>query len=316
MAVTAAIGLRVHMQGVLTALEFICMTVTTYIAGYSLEEPFLAAHMGAVTGNTSRISLTLQVGMHPLELGQNIGVTLKASGVGAATGVTGGTLARVKGLVLKFAQQIILLTRVGMVTFETVHLRSVAPHVFALPRRTTIMAWQTQLRPVTAQKAGDVATVNRMALCTLTVREGDMLVTICLFKTRMTGGAHLFLRILEQTGFGAGVGCMTRGAFPLAYRRMAVTPLPPAFAFSTMTLAAQLRLFLEEQPRVPRHMQAVARIAIIVLNRGVLISALEVNTVMTLNAVKRHGADGSSSQKQERQDNMHKTFIYHGVLSS
>jgi hypothetical protein len=63
-------------------------------------------------------------------------------------------------------------------------------------------------------------------------------------------------------------------------------------------------------------MQAVARIAIIVLNRGVLISALEVNTVMTLNAVERHGAVGSSRHDQDSKDNMHKTFIHHGVLSS
>lgn len=256
------------------------------------------------------------MGVNALKLGQYIGVALKASGFGAAAGVTGGAFTRAEGLVLQLAQQTIFGTGMGVVTFETVHVRRGAPHVFALPRRSAIMARQTQLRPVTAQETGSIATVNRMAAGTLTVREGGMLVTVCLFKARMTGGAHLLLRIFEQTGFGAGVGGMTLGAVPLAYRRVGVTALLPAGALICMTLAAQLRLFLQEQPGMARDMQAVARIAIIAAYRGVLVFTLEIYTVVTLDAVKRQRAAGGPRKEQERKDNMHKTFIHHGVLSS
>jgi len=51
-AVAAAVRLRVHMQGALAALKLIRMAITAHIAGYSLEEPFLAAYMGTVTGDT------------------------------------------------------------------------------------------------------------------------------------------------------------------------------------------------------------------------------------------------------------------------
>lgn len=186
------------------------------------------------------------MGMHTLKLGQNIGVALKTFRCGATAGVTGGALARAEGLVLQLAQKTIFGTGVGVVTLEAVHIRRGAPHVFALPCRAGIMARQTQLRPVTAQKAGGIATVNRMAAGTLAVREGGMLVAGGLCEARMTGGAHLLLRILEQTGLSAGMGGMTRGAFPLTYGRVGVTPLLPACAFICMALAAQLRLFLEE----------------------------------------------------------------------
>ncbi|MCA1796752.1 MAG: hypothetical protein LC645_04265 [Geobacteraceae bacterium] len=65
-----------------------------------------------------------------------------------------------------------------------------------------------------------------------------------------------------------------------------------------------------------RDVQAVAGIALIILHRGVLVSALEVDTVVTLDTVERQCAAGGSYQKQECKDNMHETFIYHGVLSS
>jgi hypothetical protein len=250
--------------------------------------------MGAVAGYTPGIPFALQMGMHTLELRQNIGVTPKASGSGAAPGVAGGTLACGKGLVLQLAQQIIFFTCVGVMTFKAVHILSGSPHVFALPSRPAIMARQTKLRPVTAQKAGSIATVNRMAAGTFTLCKRGMPVAGGLCEARVTGGAHLLLCIPEQAGLGTGVGGMTCGAFPLTYRCMAVTPLSPVCALCLMTLAAQLRLFLEEQPRMPRDMQAVARVALIVAYRGVLIFAFEGNTVVTLDAVKRQRDAGDS----------------------
>jgi len=63
-------------------------------------------------------------------------------------------------------------------------------------------------------------------------------------------------------------------------------------------------------------MQTVARIAFVVAHRAVLVSAFEINAVVALDAVKCQGGAGGSRQKQKRKDNMYKTFIHHGVLSS
>jgi hypothetical protein len=64
-------------------------------------------------------------------------------------------------------------------------------------------------------------------------------------------------------------------------------------------------------------MQAVARIAIIAAYRGMFVFTLEIYTVVTLDAVKSQCVAGNPRQEQDCKDNnMHKTFIHHGVLSS
>lgn len=115
---------------------------------------------------------------------------------------------------LELAQEAIFRAGVGMMTFEAVHIFCGAPHVFALPHCTGIMTRQAKLCPVAAQKGGGVAAVNRMAAGTLPPCEGCMQRACSLFQTRVTGGAHLLLRIFEQTRFGAGVGRVTRSALP------------------------------------------------------------------------------------------------------
>ena len=206
--------------------------------------------MGTVTGDTPRIPLSLQMGMYPLKLGEYIGVALKAFGGGAPTGMTGGALACAKGLVLQLPQQVILFARVRMVAFETVHIRSGAPHVFALPCRPGGVTRQTQLRAVAAQQPRGIAAVDCMTAGTFSAREGAVLFAGCLREAGMTGSTHLFLRVNEQTGLGTGVGRMTGGTFPLMHRCMAVTPLFPARTFIAMALAAQLRLFFQQQSRM------------------------------------------------------------------
>lgn len=69
MAITAAVCLRMHMERALAALKLICMTIAAHTSRYPLEQPFLTTYMGAVAGNTTRIPLSLQMGMNPLELG-------------------------------------------------------------------------------------------------------------------------------------------------------------------------------------------------------------------------------------------------------
>lgn len=100
------------------------------------------------------------------------------------------------------------------------------------------------------------------------------------------------------------------------YRGMAVPPLLPAHSLIRMALATQLRFFILEKTRMTRDMQAMACITLIVAYRGVFVFTLEINTVVTLDTVKRQRSAGSSHQKQERKDNVRDTFIHHGVLSS
>lgn len=76
MAATAAVRLRMHMQSARAALELVRMAIAAYTPRYPFEKSCLTADMGAMAGDTPRITLPLKMGMDTLKLRQNIGVTL------------------------------------------------------------------------------------------------------------------------------------------------------------------------------------------------------------------------------------------------
>lgn len=81
MTVTAVVGLRVDVERLFTPFEFIGMAAATHAPGNPLQQPGLAADMGAVARRTARSPFALQMGVHPLELGQHRSVAGEAAAI-------------------------------------------------------------------------------------------------------------------------------------------------------------------------------------------------------------------------------------------
>ena len=64
----------------------------------------------------------------------------------------------------------------------------------------------------------------------------------------MASRTYLLLRIFQQAGLGTGVRVMACSTVPLTHRRMAVAGFIPACTFIHMTLATQLRFFVQKEP--------------------------------------------------------------------